>query len=64
MTNKEVAEHFASLPPDAPAGIVVANLDTGFASDEQLVKFSEVKGEIEDEQDEFDDDTPTAWQKW
>ena len=65
MTNAEVAAYFATLPPDKPAGIIVANLDTASAQEEELVAFSEVKDEIDDGFiEDGNDNVPTAWQKW
>lgn len=66
MTNAEVAAYFAALPADEPAGIIVADLDMASAQEESIVRFGEVKDQIDRScsPQSADPSMPTVWQKW
>lgn len=58
MTNKELAAHFASLPPDEQATVRILDADTAFIDDEIFVAATtEMLEEFNDE--EFEDGSPT-----
>jgi len=63
MTNAEAAKHFASLPPDEDAKILLVNGDTACAEELHL----DPPGENLDQADnasEVDDALVTSFMKW
>ena len=65
MTNAEAATHFASLPPDEPAEVLVINGDTSSAESLTLDSPGTNLDQVEDEfLNDGDETLATAFTKW
>ncbi len=56
MTNAEVAAHFAALPPDAPAEILLINWDTDCVAEHDVGVVSEITFDSDNENADDDEE--------